>query len=157
MPVETHLERDFPSPGVANGYVVAVAVGLMVMMLGAVAMLLGFYVWRLPERALPAPRQLPAPQVRTDERLLRQQIEKRQLALLAGYRWEDAGKTVIGIPIARAMQILAARGARAYDPLIAAGTTAQAPGPAAAAAHQSPTTRVPSRESLSAEPIQKQP
>jgi hypothetical protein len=144
MPAETRLDQNFPTPGVANGHVVIVAVGLMVMMLLSVVMLVGLYTWWVPQRALPPPRELPAPQVRTDERSLRRQIEDRQTALLSGYHWVDAGKTLIAIPIGRAMQILAARSTGAYDPIIAPGTIVQPPGPAAASTNQSPALHVPS-------------
>ena len=152
MPIESGQDRDFPSPGVADRRVVAVAIALMLMMLGSVAMLVGFYVWRLPERSLPAPRQLPAPQVRVDERALRLQLEAEQRRRLSGYRWENPEKTVIGIPIERAMQILAARGNAAFDPLVSQASSAQAPGAANAAAAQTEGVRVPSnKEPLSAQ------
>jgi hypothetical protein len=158
MSAELNSGHDFPSPGVANRRVAAIAIGLMAMMLGAVGMLLGFYVWQLPERALPPPQQLPAPQVRTEERLLRQQLEAAQRERLSGYRWEDQQKNLIGIPIERAMQVLAGRGAKAYDPLIAPGTIAPSPGPDTAAALQNPQVRVPSsNQPMSAEPEQAQP
>jgi hypothetical protein len=146
MSDETHSARDFPSPGVANRRVALIAIGLMAMMLGAVAMLVAFYVWQLPERTLPPPRQLPAPRVQTDERALRQQLEAAQFARLSGYRWEDAQKTLIGIPIERAMQILATRGGEAYDPIIRPSAAAPSLGPGAAGAIQNPRARVPSNQ-----------
>lgn len=152
MSDETHRARDLPSPEVANRRVAVIAIGLIAMMLGAVGMLLGFYVWQLPQRGLPPPQQLPAPQVRTDERLLRQQLEAAQLGRLSSYRWEDPQKTLVAIPIERAMQILAARGSHAYDPIITLGTAAQSLGPGTAAAMQDPGSRVPSRK----EPIRAQ-
>jgi hypothetical protein len=152
MSIETHRDRDLPSPGVADRRVVAVAVALMLMMLGSVAMLVGFYVWQLPERSLPAPRPLPSPQVGVDERALRLQIEAAQRQRLSGYRWANSEKTVIGIPIERAMQILAARGNRAFDPLVSPGASAPASGAANAAAAQTEGVRVPSnKEPLSAQ------
>ena len=149
MSAEAHSDRDYPAPGVASRRVILAAIGLMAMMLGAVVMMLGFYVWQLPERALPEPRQLPAPQVRTNERLLRQQLETAQRARLSGYRWEDSQKTLVGIPIERAMQIVVARGTGAYDPIATPSTTARSPGPPAAAAMQNPQIRVPSNKELS--------
>lgn len=145
MSAEVHSDHEFPSPGVANRPVIAIAAGLMAMMLCGVLLMFGFYIWKVPGRTLPAPRQLPSPQVRTDERLLRQQLEAAQAERLSGYHWENSQKTVIGIPIERAMQILAARGTAAYDPIIQQpNTTAQSPGPATAAAMQNPASSVPS-------------
>lgn len=154
---DTQPDRTSPPPGVANRRVAIIAAGLMVMMLGSVAMLLGFYVWQLPERALPPPRELPAPQVRVDERALRSRIEAEQRQRLSGYRWENAEKTRIGIPIERAMQIVAARGDKAFDPIMPNGSQ-QALGPAAAIAAQNEGMSVPSnKESLSAQKGERSP
>ncbi len=145
MSAEVHSNHELPAPGVANRPVSVVAAGLMLMMLGAVAGLFAFYVWQLPDRTLPPPRQLPAPQVRTDERLLRQQLEAGQRARLSGYRWENADRTLVGIPVERAMEILVARRTAAYDPLLQSpNTIGQSPGPGAAAAMQDPRASVPS-------------
>jgi hypothetical protein len=152
MSIESHSDRDFATAGVGNRAVAVIAAGLMAMMLGAVAMLIGFYVWQLPERALPPPRQLPAPQVRVDERALRAEIETEQRQRLTGYRWENPEKTLIGIPIERAMQIIAARGANAYDSLMAPSSSEQVSGPDSAAQMQTQGLRVPSnKEPLAAQ------
>jgi hypothetical protein len=145
MSVDAHPDHEFPSPGVANRPVIAVAAGLMAMMLAGVFLMAGIYAWQVPHRTLPSPQRLPDPRVRTDERLLRQQLEAAQIERLSGYRWENSQKTVIGIPIERAMQILVARGAAAYDPIVKqADATAQSPGPATAAAVQDQGSIVPS-------------
>jgi hypothetical protein len=158
MSAETHSDRDLPSPGVANHAVILVAAGLMAMMLCAVVMMLGFYIWQLPNRTLPAPRQLPTPQVRTDERILRQELEAAQRARLSQYRWLDEQKTLIAVSIERAMQILAGRGSNAYDPIIPPGTTAESVGATAAASMQQQGVRVPSsKESLGAQRGERQP
>ena len=87
----TQPDRTSPSPGIANRCVAIIAAGLMIMMLGSVAMLLGFYVWLLPERALPSPRELPAPQVRVDEKAMRARIEP------AGPRRAGAAHSLRGV------------------------------------------------------------
>jgi hypothetical protein len=146
MSAETNPDRDLAPPGVASRAVIIVTSALMAMMIAAVIGLSVFYVWWLPDRALPAPRPLPTPQVRTDERLLRQEIEAAQRARLTGYRWQDDQKTLIAIPIERAMQILAGRGAKAYDPIATSGTTAESVGADTAAGMQNPGLRVPSNK-----------
>jgi hypothetical protein len=115
----------------------------MVMMLGSVALLSGFYVWRFPGRSLTVPLK-PPPPVRSGEKLLRLQLEAAQLSKLSSYGWEDDEKRYIRIPINRAMQILAALGAAAYDPIITPSASATSSGPNAAAAMQNPQSRVPS-------------
>ncbi len=158
MAVEAHDARDWPAPGVRNRPVIAIAAGLMAMMLISVAALTGVYIWKLPERDAATPLPLPAPQVRTDETLLRRQLERDQLSRLSGYAWQNPEKTLIRIPIERAMQILAARGPQAYDPIIAPPKTAGSPGHEAAAANQTPGSRVPSgKEPTGAELGQGQP
>jgi hypothetical protein len=44
-------------------------------------------------------------------------LTAQQRARLSGYHWADASHTVITIPIERAMQLVAARGAGAYAPV----------------------------------------
>ncbi|MBV9235024.1 MAG: hypothetical protein JOZ94_04245 [Xanthobacteraceae bacterium] len=145
MSAETRPHHDFPSPEVANRAVMATAAGLMTMMLAGVFLMAGIYAWQMPDRRLPAPQRLPDPQVRTDERLLRQQLEAAQTERLSGYHWENQQKTLIGVPIERAMELLVARGAAAYDPIIPqSNTTAQSPGAATAAAMQGQGSSVPS-------------
>jgi hypothetical protein len=153
MSTETRSTQDLPAPGVGNRLVVAIAVGLMAMMLAAIAVMAVIYVGGLPKRTLPSPALLPAPQVRTDEKSLRKRLEAEQLSRVSGYRWENAQKTLVGIPIERAMQILGARGAKAYDPIIQSGEAALAPGPTTATANQNPEVRVPTNKEAS--PVEK--
>ena len=151
MSAETGSTPNLPSPGVGNRLVVVIAAGLMAMMVTAIAVMAVIYVGGLPKRTLPSPALLPAPQVRTDEKSLRKQLEAEQLSRLSGYRWENAQKTFVGIPIERAMQILGARGPKAYDPIIQSGEAAL--GPATATANQNPQVRVPANQEAS--PVEK--
>jgi len=149
MSTDADPPQNLSSPGVGNRRVVVIAAGLMVMMVGAVAGFAVLYVRQLPANQLPPPELFPAPRVQVDEKALRLRLEAEQRSRLSGYHWENAQKTLIGIPVKRAMQILAARGAKAYDP-IASGEAAVAPGPATANAFQSPNVRVPSSKEPSA-------
>jgi hypothetical protein len=144
MSTEEHAPQDLSSPGVGNRWVVAIAAGLMAMMVAAVVGFAVLYVKRLPANRLPPPELFPAPRVQVDEKALRLRLEAEQRSRLSGYHWENPQKTLVGIPIERAMQILAARGAKAYDPIAASGEAALAPGPASANAFQNPSVRVPS-------------
>ena len=150
MSTETRSTPNLPSPGVGNRLVVVIAAGLMAMMVTAIAVMAVIYVGGLPKRTLPSPALLPAPQVRTDEKSLRKRLEAEQLSRVSGYRWENAQKTLVGIPIERAMQIL---GAKAYDPIIQSGEAALAPGPTTATANQNPEVRVPTNKEAS--PVEK--
>jgi hypothetical protein len=46
-------------------------------------------------------------------------LMREQQANLNGYRWIDKNSGVIGIPLDRAMQLIAERGAAGYEPLVA--------------------------------------
>jgi hypothetical protein len=150
MSTDVHPPQNLSSPGVGNRRVVVTAAGLMAMMVGAVAGFAVLYVRQLPANRLPPPELFPAPRVQIDEKALRLRLEAEQRSRLSGYHWENAHKTLIGIPVKRAMQILAARGAKAYDPIASSGEAALAPAPATANAFQSPNVRVPSSKEPSA-------
>jgi hypothetical protein len=158
MSTEAHTREELGSPGVGNRKVVAIAVGLMTMMVAAVAGFAALYVNQLPANRLPPPELFPAPRVQLDEKALRLRLQAEQRSRLSGYRWENGQKTLIGIPIERAMQILAVRGAKAYEPIAPSGEVMLAPGPAAANAFQSPDVQVPSnKEPRAAEKGLRQP
>jgi hypothetical protein len=150
MSTKAHARQDLSSPGVGNRRVVAIAAGLMAMMVAAVAGFAVLYVRQLPANRLPPPELFPVPRVQVDEKALRLRLEAEQRSRLSGYHWKNAQKTLIVIPIKRAMQILAAYGAKAYDPIASSGEAAFAPGPATANAFQSPNVRVPSSKEPSA-------
>ena len=101
-----------------SGRLCATAAGLMAMMLAGGLLMVGIYAWQMPDRRLPAPQRLPSPQVRTDERLLRQQLRGRpdraSLRVSLGKSAEDTDR---GSHRARDAAS-GARGAAAYDPII---------------------------------------
>ncbi len=71
----------------------------------------------VPREAAAPPENFPQPQLQTapaDD--LRSQLAT-QNARLTGYRWANADHTEVAIPITRAMELIAQRGERAYDPL----------------------------------------
>jgi hypothetical protein len=138
MPNETHSREELESPEVGNREVVLNAAGMLLLMLASVGVLAAVYIWQVPNRTVPPPEHFPPPQVRVDESALRARLEAEQKNRLAGYRRENGREVAAGMPIERAMEILAHRGASAYDPIIAPSQAESAPGPAAAAAHQTP-------------------
>ncbi len=104
-------------------------------MLGAIWGLSAVYEWWVPDRSLPSPEQFPSPRVQTHQAEQRQDLLAAQRRQLTGYAWADQGKTLVRIPIERAMDIIAQRGAQAYAPLLPPG-----PAPAAPAAGAEPET-----------------
>jgi hypothetical protein len=71
----------------------------------------------VPTQSLPAPQLFPEPRFRVDEAAQRLALEAQQRAQLDGYRWIDREKKIVGIPISRAMELIARRGADAYNPI----------------------------------------
>jgi hypothetical protein len=84
-----------------------------------------------PTRTFPQPRLEAHPGVELNAMLAEQH------AALNAYRWADKDHTLIAIPIARAMQIIAARGDKAYAPI---ENAAPAPPAASAGGTASPPT-----------------
>jgi hypothetical protein len=105
------------------------------LMLGAIWGLKAVYDWRVANRTLPAPEQFPSPRVQTHQTEQLQDLLAAQRRRLSGYAWADAGKTLVRIPIERAMDIIAQRGADAYAPLTTPG-----PPPSPPAARRPPAT-----------------
>jgi hypothetical protein len=69
----------------------------------------------------------PKPELQTDPQADLQDFERDQRATLSGYGWVDRSEGIARIPIEQAMQIVAARGAHAYD---APGQPTVTPAPA---------------------------
>ncbi len=116
--------------GVSLRLVIWGAFGSLALALGALWGLSAVYDWQVPNRRLPAPEQFPSPRVQTHQAEQRRDLLAEQRRQLAGYAWADPEKALVRIPIERAMDLLAQRGAAAYAPLLPAGPAAPAAGPA---------------------------
>lgn len=117
MPNDEMGERRMPQPpGVANGIVISAVAGL----LGFVALsMIGlfFYLRSAAPDAFKAAveNQFPEPALQKHPQDDLKNFERQQRAALSGYGWVDQPKGLARIPIEQAMQIVAARGAHAYD------------------------------------------
>ncbi len=132
---ETAQDRP-ESSGVAVGPVLWGALGSLILMAGAVAGLHAIFVLNVPNRRVPPPAAFPQPQLQTDEVAQRQRIEQQQRQRLTGYAWADRRKGLVRIPIARAMDLIVARGPGAYAPLLPASPALSSP--SAGAERQAP-------------------
>jgi hypothetical protein len=110
--------------GVSLRPVLLGAIAAVVLMLGAIWGLNAVYDWQVPNRTLPAPEQFPSPRVQTHQAEELKDLLSAQRRQLTGYEWADQNKTLVRIPIERAMEIIAQRAGEAYAPLL--------PGPATA-------------------------
>lgn len=110
-------------PGVSHRPVLWAALASIALVLGAIGGLSAVYDWRVSNRALSPPERFPPPRVQTHQAEQRQELLEAQRRQLTGYAWADPGKTLVRIPIERAMEIIAQRGAEAYAPLPPPGHT----------------------------------
>jgi hypothetical protein len=118
VPAEPRPQESLESPDVAIRPVLAAALGAGLLLAGTIGGLDAIWHRAVPIRTVPPPQSFPEPQVRTDERAQRLQLEARQRERLNGYHWADQPHSLVQIPIERAMQIIAQEGAQAYAPLV---------------------------------------
>jgi hypothetical protein len=111
--------------GVSPWPVLFGALASVILILAAIWGLNAVYEWQVANRTLSAPQQFPSPRVQTHQAEELRDLLSRQRRHLTGYQWADQNKTLVRIPIERAMEIIAQRGGEAYGPLLP-------PGPAAA-------------------------
>jgi hypothetical protein len=122
---DVHLE----SPGVSLWPVLFGAFACLVLVLASIWGLNAVYDRLVPNRTLPPPEQFPLPRVQTHQVEVeqRQELVAAQRRQLTGYEWADQNKTLVRIPIERAMEIIAQRGAQAYAPLLPPGPASAGP------------------------------
>ena len=127
MAPDTETGVELEPAGVSLRPVLFGAVASVVLVLGAIWALNAVYDRQVPNRALPTPEQFSRPRVQThqDEELHELLAEQRRR--LTGYAWADQSRTLVRIPIERAMEIMAQRGAKAYAPLLPPGPATAGP------------------------------
>lgn len=143
-------EADVPlePAGVSLWPVLFGALASVVLMLAAIWGLSAVYDWRVPNPTVRAPEQFPSPRVQTHQAEQLRDLLAAQRRQLTGYAWADQDKTLVRIPINRAMEIIAQRGANAYEPLLPPGpaTAGPAAGAQRATTGQGPSSRTPRLE-----------
>jgi hypothetical protein len=110
-------EQARETPDIQTARAVAAIFGTLVLVFIALGGLYAFYRWRLPDAALPPVKIFPAPQLDTKDDGLRDPLIDQQRARLGAYAWVDRSHGIVQVPIERAIALVAARGAGAYDPL----------------------------------------
>jgi hypothetical protein len=108
-------ERE--KPAVAAGLIAAVMGGFFVFVALVTVGLFFFYQALAPYATFARPNIFPAPRLQTRSDGLRDPEIARQQADLERFRWIDKTRGEFQIPIEQAMKMVAARGARAYDPV----------------------------------------
>jgi len=127
MAHEADADVQLEPAGVSHRPVLWGALASIALMLGAIWGLSAVYDWRVPDRGILPPEQFPSPRVQTHQVEERQDLLAAQRRQLMGYAWADQSKMLVRIPIERAMEIIAQRGAQAYAPLLPPGPTPAAP------------------------------
>ena len=94
---------------------------------GAIAVLGTIYRDEVPVKTMPPPQSFPQPRVQTGERAELEKVLAAQRRRLEAFRWADADHTRVQIPIERAMKLIAAKGAHAYDPIAASAAASSSP------------------------------
>jgi hypothetical protein len=104
-------------PDVGAGILAAVLAGFFVFVLLAATGLFLFYQSRAGDASFVKVQAFPAPRLQTLSDGLTDPEIARQKSALDEARWIDRAKGVFQIPIDEAMRAVAARGAKAYDPV----------------------------------------
>ena len=138
----TEFDADLQSPDVDARAVLGLVGGFLIFAAVSVVGIGAYYIHAHVGRPL-APREFPKPRLETRNRQELGALQKAQRAELQDYAWVDRDRGLVRIPVERAMQIIAARGAEAYDPAESpkpAATPSPSPSPALATAPTSPRT-----------------
>ncbi len=104
-------------PDVRVGVLAAILAGFFAFVLLAATGLFLFYHSRAYDATFVKVQEFPAPRLQTLADGLTDPEIARQKSALDKARWVDRAKGVFQVPIDEAMQAVAARGAKAYDPV----------------------------------------
>jgi hypothetical protein len=115
MSAETQSMRE--EPAVRAWAVAAIAASLIVFLAASLGLLWLFYRAQTPGLGATQPAPFPAPGVTTDTATTLRALQEGQRERLQGYAWVDRDRRLVHVPIERAMAAIAAKGARAYDPV----------------------------------------
>jgi hypothetical protein len=112
-PRDKRLEKG----DIATRKVSYVAAGLMAFLIVSAGVLYAVFAAVVPADRTPAFREFPSPKLEANPAAELRALQDKQRKELSSYRWMDSGRTLIGIPLERAMAIIAARGDQAYAPI----------------------------------------
>jgi len=115
MSAEHDAARE--KPAVREALIASVMAGFVVLVVAATVGLFFFYQALARNTGFVKVQEFPAPRLQTLSDGLRDPEIARQQADLQRFRWIDRSRGVFQIPIERAMRLVAARGAKGYDPV----------------------------------------
>ena len=156
MSGEEHRIQYVPEPpSVGMRFVGWSAVGSLLLLFVSIGVLFGIFHAAVPSRAPTAPLAFPQPRVDTTDSEELRRVTDAQQKKLETWQWADDQHSTVQVPIERAMQLLAKKGAEAYQPLLSSPQAALSPPTAAAertAIGQEKTPSVPSDGASSPSP-----
>ncbi len=115
MAFEVRGDREAPAVDIRTVLIMAVGFVLFVALVMA-GFALYFRSAIVADRIDQPLGTFPIPQIQPDPTQDYLGFRERQNQDLAGYAWVDRDKSLVHIPIARAMSLVAGKGATAYDP-----------------------------------------
>ncbi|HEX3938584.1 MAG TPA: hypothetical protein VHX43_13850 [Xanthobacteraceae bacterium] len=129
MPADEHIQYVPESSGVDTRIVLWCGVAVLALLSGAIGGLYAIYDYSVPIKSVPPLQTFPQPRVVTSEadQAELHRLRAGQSKRLETWGWADDRHTLIQIPIARAMMLLAQKGKDAYAPLVPAQPALSSP------------------------------
>jgi hypothetical protein len=127
MAAETPFGDGLQSPAIRARRILLITAGCVGLVFASIGGLALIYKTYAPGQRAAPPRVFPEPRLAVDEAAQRADLEARQRTRLSNYRWIDRQAGIIGIPIERAMELIAQRGSGAYEPLAHDASATKAP------------------------------
>jgi hypothetical protein len=110
-------EAPREAPDVAWRPVLLAVLGFLAFAAAALVAIRAYYAWDVRGPVVTPPRAFPEPRLQAAPFADQNRLQSEQRQRLTGYAWVDRSQDVARIPIERAMDLIAARGADAYAPL----------------------------------------
>ena len=117
VPDSDALDERREPPDIRVGTVAAILAGFLLFVVCAASGLIFFYRSRAHDATFVKVESFPSPRLQTLADGLAEPQIARQKADLERFRWLDRDHRAFQIPIEDAMRLVAARGAKAYDPV----------------------------------------
>ena len=118
MSEQAHRDDDLEPAGVHTFGVLATVGGFALLLATAIVVLRFLFLATVSERHPNVPTVFPQPRLTAHLETESRELFSRQRRALGHYRWLNAEHTLVAIPIERAMQIVAGRGAQGYAPIV---------------------------------------
>jgi hypothetical protein len=120
MAAERSDHDESPPPDIDVRRVLLAATSVVILLGVTFVCMMAFYNWQAPNRVFVRPRPFPSPRVFEDQKQEAERLLAAQRRRLEPSRKASVSEDSAAIAIEKAMEIIAARGANAYDPILRA-------------------------------------